>query len=116
MTSQFPEDLLALISHLKKLPGVGVRTAERFAFEFLNWPQDKLENLSESLGLIRKKIPPCQTCGCLTNQGTCCFCDVTARDPHSLCILASARDVYAVEDTKTYRGLYHVVEHLLSPL
>ncbi|OGN64747.1 MAG: recombination protein RecR [Chlamydiae bacterium RIFCSPHIGHO2_12_FULL_49_9] len=116
MSSKYPEDLLSLIAHLKKLPGVGSRTAERFAFELLGWPQDSLVQLSHTLKEIREKIPPCSTCGCLTDLGKCKFCDLAARDNSSLCILASPRDVYAVEETRSFRGLYHIVEHLLSPL
>ncbi|HSX26070.1 MAG TPA: recombination mediator RecR [Chlamydiales bacterium] len=116
MANRFPEDLLTLIAHLKKLPGVGTRTAERFAFEFLHWPQDSLTELGHLLTSIQEKIPPCPTCGCLTHQGACYFCNSPHRDPTSLCILASPRDAYAIEETQSFRGLYHVIEHLLSPL
>jgi recombination protein RecR len=100
---KLPEDLLSLISLLKKLPGVGIRTAERFAFEFLSWPKADLETLSELLSSAQAKVPPCPECGCLT-------------DTSKLCLIASARDAFAIEATKCYRGLYHVIEHLLSPL
>lgn len=111
---KFPEDLLSLVAHLKKLPGVGTRTAERFAFEFLSWEPSMLKALGETLIGLREKIPPCSVCGCLTDKGVCRFCK--NRDSHSLCILSSARDAYAVEETGAYKGLYHVIEHLLSPL
>lgn len=117
MAHKFPEDLLSLIAHLKKLPGVGTRTAERFAFELLKWPQDNLSQLGQSLQEIQDKIPPCKECGCLTDRGACTFClRGDQRDPNSMCILASPRDVFAVEETRAFRGVYHVVEHLLSPL
>ena len=116
MNSKFPEDLSILIAHLKKLPGVGSRTAERFAFEFLSWPQQDLADLGTTLATIQDKIPPCLECGCLSDKGKCRFCDLSLRDPSLLCILASPRDAYAIEETKSYKGLYHVVEHLLSPL
>jgi len=116
MITKFPESLVTLIAHLKKLPGVGTRTAERFAFEFLSWPELDLAEFGNALKCIQEKIPPCPVCGCLTDQGLCRFCDPVQRDPTSLCLLASPRDVYAVEETKAYKGLYHVVEHLLSPL
>ena len=114
MAQKFPEDLLSLVAYLKKLPGVGTRTAERFAFEFLNWEPHALLDLSDTLKTIQQNIPPCPTCGCLTDRSTCRFCQ--NRDTSSLCILASARDAYAMEETQSYRGLYHVIEHLLSPL
>ncbi len=113
---KYPEDLLTLIAHLKKLPGVGARTAERFAFELIRWPQTELSQLGELLQTILGKIPACTVCSCLTHQGSCRFCDPSLRDTSLLCLLASARDAYAIEETRSYRGLYHVVEHLLSPL
>lgn len=116
MTRKYPEDLIPLIAHLKKLPGVGTRTAERFAFELLGWPKEELSTFGENLKQIQDKIPPCTICGCLTNLGSCPFCEATSRDHTQLCIIASAKDAFAIEDTKSYRGLYHVVEHLLSPL
>ncbi len=113
MTPKLPADLLSLIAHLKKLPGVGTRTAERFAFELLLWEKEPLASLSHSLKEFQEKIPTCSTCGCLTDQGDCAFCK--NRDHTSLCIIASAREAFAIEETG-YRGLYHVIEHLLSPL
>src|SRR5579872_6984489 len=111
-----PQELLSLIAYLKKLPGVGTRTAERFAFELVGWPEDQITGLGALLKEIQKKIPPCPTCGCLTdlNEG-CRFCS-SDRDASLLCIISSPRDVYAIEETHSYQGLYHVIEHLLSPL
>ena len=114
--TKYPEDLQILISALKKLPGIGSRTAERFAFEFINWSGEELTHFGHLLADIRNKIPPCPICGCLTDLGHCRFCDTTIRDSRSLCLLASARDAFAIEETHTFRGLYHVIEHLLSPL
>jgi recombination protein RecR len=114
MAQKFPEDLTTLISYLKKLPGVGTKTAERFAFELLDWDSSTLSALSSLLEELPEKVPTCTICGCLTDQGSCRFCK--ARDTHLLCILASARDAYSIEETGGYRGLYHVVENLLSPL
>ena len=113
---KLPQDLVSLISFLKKLPGVGIRTAERFAFEFLGWPKEDLEAISELLKTAPEKIPPCPACGCLTDRGKCPFCENGARNSEQLCIISSARDAFAIEATRTYSGLYHVIEHLLSPL
>lgn len=116
MSRNYPQELTPLIAELKKLPGVGTRTAERFAFELLSWPKEEIVFLGDALKTIQDKIPPCTICGCLTNQGYCSFCDTATRDATQLCVIASARDAFAIEETKTYKGLYHVVEHLLSPL
>jgi recombination protein RecR len=114
--SKYPSDLLTLIAYLKKLPGIGTKTAERFAFQLLTWPQGQLQNFSEHLATIKEKIKSCPECGCLTDSLTCSFCDKERRDCTSLCIIASAKDVYAFEETRTFRGLYHVIGGLLSPL
>jgi recombination protein RecR len=113
---KLPEDLLALISYLKKLPGVGIRTAERFAFEFLGWEKEDLETFSELLRTAPDKVPPCLQCGCLTSRGKCPFCENGSREMEKLCIISSPRDAFSIEATGSYRGLYHVIEHLLSPL
>lgn len=114
--AKLPDDLLALIGHLKKLSGVGTRTAERFAFELLGWPKEDLEAIGTSLKEIKDRIPLCSICGCLTNQSRCLFCEQTERNSSQLCIVSSPRDVFAIESTRSYKGLYHVIEHLLSPL
>ncbi|MEN9654025.1 MAG: Recombination protein recR [Chlamydiota bacterium] len=112
---QYPEELSQLIKQIKKLSGVGTRTAERFAFEFLTWTNEELVALGATLAHVKEKLPPCPTCGCMTDAGRCTYCE-RSKDGASLCLIASQRDVFAIEETKTYRGLYHVVEHLVSPL
>ena len=114
MAHKFPEELIALIAHLKKLPGVGTRTAERFAFEFLSWDASTLKTLGETVSGLKENFPPCPVCGCLSELGNCRFC--LHRDTKTLCLIASARDAYAIEETGSYRGLFHVIAHLLSPL
>ncbi|OGN56301.1 MAG: recombination protein RecR [Chlamydiae bacterium RIFCSPHIGHO2_12_FULL_44_59] len=113
MAHKFPSDLLALITHFKKFPGVGTKTATRFAFELISWDKEALRSLSALLMQFHNQIVPCTTCGCLTDCGNCSFCK--ERDEHCLCILASPRETYAIEETG-YRGLYHIIEHLLSPI
>jgi len=117
MQHKYPEALRLLISHLKKLPGVGMRTAERFAFELLRWKSTELAAFGHQVATLSESVLVCNTCGCLKNQESACpFCNASTRDASSLCILSSPRDVYAIEDTKVFKGLYHVIEHLLSPL
>lgn len=113
---KYPDTLNTLISHLKKLPGVGTRTAERFAFELLKWKPDNLSEFGTLLSELPTKIIACTCCGCLTQENNCKFCDPNLRESNSLCILSSPRDAYAIEETRNFRGYYHVIEHLLSPL
>lgn len=113
---KYPTDLLALIAFLKKLPGVGSKTAERFAFHLLNWQENQLGHFAGLIGSIKEKIKYCATCGCLTENDKCFFCENTKRDRHVLCIISSPKDVFAIEETRIFQGLYHVLGGLLSPL
>jgi len=114
--SQYPTEILTLIAYLKKLPGVGRKTAERFAFYLLDWKDDDLKKFAHQLASFKEKVTPCVTCGCLQDQNTCFFCTSTSRDPSLLCLVSSPRDVYAIEETHAFKGLYHVIGGLLSPL
>lgn len=113
---QYPKDLLTLIAYLRKLPGVGTKTAERFAFQLLDWPESQLENFSFLIQNIKKMIHHCSECGCLKDKETCFSCQGTDRQRDLLCIVSSAKDVYAIEETRVFRGLYHVLGGLLSPI
>lgn len=114
--SRYPSELLTLIAYLKKLPGVGRKTAERFAFYLLEWPNDDIKKFARQLDTLKEKIYPCETCGALKDAAVCPFCDPQQRDSSILCLVSSPRDVYAIEETKVYKGLYHVIGGLLSPL
>lgn len=114
--SRYPSELLTLISHLKKLPGVGRKTAERFAFYLLDWTEEDIKKFARQLDTLKEKVYPCEICGCLKDSEHCALCDVRLRDSSILCLVASPRDVYAIEETKVFKGLYHVIGGLLSPL
>ncbi len=114
--SRYPLELQQLITFLRKLPGVGGKTAERFAFQLLNWSAHELHEFSANLGSLKEKIHHCPECGCLMDRHRCGFCSDERRDRSQLCIIASPRDAYALEETGSYRGLYHVIGTLLSPI
>jgi recombination protein RecR len=114
--ARYPKDLTQLIAHLKKLPGVGTKTAERFAFQMLSWQGAELDQLATLLSTLKKNIPQCPECKCLTDNGQCPFCHSTSRDRTQLCIIASARDAYSIDETGAYHGLYHALGGLLSPI
>lgn len=114
--AKYPFELTQLIAYLKKLPSVGTKTAERYAFQFLDWPEEELHALAKLLDHVKKNITQCTECHCLTDHGVCGFCDSTKRSTPQLCIVASPRDVYFLEETGSYRGYYHVLGGLLSPI
>jgi len=114
--TKFPTPIQKLIMQLRKLPGVGGKTAERYAFEILSWKPEALELLSDSLKSIQTEIHPCSKCACLKSEIDCGFCDNPKRDPTSLCIVSSAKDIYPIEETRIFKGMYHVLGGVLSPL
>ncbi len=108
--------LQQLIFQLKLLPGVGSKTAERFAFHLLTWPDNTLADFGDIISSLKNKIHTCPTCHCLKNLESCDFCNTDKRDTSLLCIISSPKDAYAIEETHIYKGLYHVLGGLLSPL
>lgn len=113
---KYPIHLLKLIDVMRKLPGVGTKSAERFAFELINWPDERLKEMASVIQETKSAIKHCPLCGCLTGTDACPFCTDTARRSPSLCVVATARDVFSIEATHEFRGLYHVLGALLSPL
>ena len=112
----YPPHLLKLIETLKQLPGVGSKSAERFAFHMLGWKKEALQAMSETISRIPEEIRSCKECGCLMGEHACPFCTLERKNSGSLCIVASARDAIFIERTGEHKGLYHVLGHLLSPL
>ncbi len=114
--SSYPKELSKMIAYFKKLPGVGKKTAERFGFHLLDWEEPALTQFAEILSSLKARVRTCATCGCLIDDLQCLFCHPGQRDPSVLCILAHPRDVYAIEETGSFGGMYHVIGTLLSPL
>jgi recombination protein RecR len=113
---RYPHHLLKLIEVLKRLPGVGNKSAERFAFHLLTWPEEQLRELGRVLSTTKEQLKQCTVCGCLMGDEGCSFCDLSRRDISVLCVIASPRDVFSIEETHEYHGLYHVLGGVLSPL
>lgn len=113
---KYPPHLLRLIDVLRKLPGVGTKSAERFAFEMISWPKNKIEEMAEVIKLSPSMLKHCHECGCLADTAACYFCESAPTRTSSLCIVATPRDVFAIESTHEFKGLYHVLGALLSPI
>ncbi len=113
---RYPDHLIKLIQVFKKLPGVGQKSAERFAYQLLNWPQNQIIEMADVIVQTPTKLIPCPSCGCLMDEKACLFCHSSRNESQQLCIIASPRDAFAIEETKAYHGLYHVLGSLFSPL
>lgn len=107
--SKYPNELLNLMNYFKKFPSVGSRTAERFVFQLLTWSPEDLKNFSLLISSLKNQVQFCAACGCFMSSASCEFCDSTKRDFQLMCIISSPKDAYAIEQTRTYKGLYHVM-------
>jgi recombination protein RecR len=106
--------LVRLVGELKKLPGVGERTALRLAFHLLKSPHN-LTALSESLCEVRDRVHPCSTCFAITEDDPCAICSGN-RDSSTICVVENSQDLMALERSNAYNGVYHVLEGAISPL
>jgi recombination protein RecR len=115
MHYHYPDHLLKLIAVFKKLPGIGSKSAERFAFHLLEWPEEKLREMGCLIEATKKNLNNCPECGCLIERG-CPFCQNKERDSTLICVVGSSKDVFLIEQTREFHGLYHVLGGLLAPL
>ncbi|HCL56955.1 MAG TPA: recombination protein RecR [Spirochaetia bacterium] len=113
----YPQALEKLIKNLKKIPGIGPKSAERIAFFFLSSNQEYIQELSENLSDLKDHLKKCPQCFSLTSQeGLCSVCSSEERDRSLICVVESYRDLIVIENTGDYKGLYHILEGRLSPL
>lgn len=112
----YNDALEALVDSFARLPGIGRKTAVRLAFHLLQQPQEESERFAQALLKARRNISPCQHCFNLTDQEICPICQDPKRDQGKICVVESARDVEALEQTGAYKGLYHVLGGTLNPL
>jgi len=105
-----------LIDELGRLPGIGPKSAQRIAFHILQTESFDVTRLSEVLRDVRDKVRFCNTCGNITEEQTCSICRDPRRSTASICVVEEAKDVVAIERTREFRGLYHVLGGAISPI
>lgn len=111
-----PKALSDLIKELSKLPGIGEKTAQRLAFHILKSPNQKAEKLAEAILEVKKSITYCSVCCNIAEEDPCKVCSDPGRDHSLICVVEEPNDVFAIEKTKGYNGVYHVLLGALSPL
>lgn len=116
MSYGYAKPLNVLIKELSSLPGVGGKTAQRLAFHILSMDDAKAESLANAILTAKKEMKYCSVCGNLTDQEPCSICSDDTRDRSVICIVETARDVFAMERLREYRGLYHVLHGTISPM
>ncbi len=112
----FPPPITRLIQHFRTLPGVGPRTATRFVFALLNKNIDELRSFGHALTDLKESIRVCGQCFNISLQNPCPICADQKRDHTTLCIVARPQDIQAIEETREYHGLYHVLGGALNPI
>ncbi|RCX18267.1 DNA replication and repair protein RecR [Anaerobacterium chartisolvens] len=105
-----------LIEEFEKLPGVGHKTAQRLAFHVLNLTDQKAEKLANAIMEAKLKTRYCSICSNLTDTDPCSICTGASREPSVICIVEDPRDVVAMERTREFKGVYHVLHGAISPM
>ena len=108
--------LAKLIEQLERLPGLGPKSAQRIAFHILSMPTEQVDALAGTITTARSRIHECRCCCNLTESEECPICGDPTRDRSTICVVGDPRDVLAIERTREYRGLYHVLGGVISPM
>lgn len=114
--NRFPEAFENLIEELKKLPGIGPRTAYRLAFFVLNRKEENIRSLAEALLKAKSEIRLCRLCFSLADNEQCAICADENRDKSVICVVEEPKDVFAIEKIREFKGVYHVLGGALSPI
>ena len=112
----FTRPLAKLIEEFQKFPGVGPKSAQRMAFHVLSLTPEKVHELANSIVEAKEKVKHCSHCFHLSAQDPCEICANDRRDSHTICVVAEPRDLIALERTREYKGSYHVLTGLISPM
>ena len=112
----FPAALERLSEQFARLPGIGSKTAQRLAFQVLSMPQEQAQEFADAILDAKRTIHTCPVCQNLTDQELCGICADETRDHTTICVVAEPRDVIAMERSREYTGVYHVLHGVISPL
>lgn len=113
---EYAKPLAKLVGEFEKLPGIGPKSAQRLAFHVLRMTEENARALAEAVLEVKHSIKLCPVCYNYTDQDRCAICSDAKRDRSLLCVVAEPRDVVAMEKTNEFRGLYHVLGGVISPM
>jgi recombination protein RecR len=114
--SKFAEPMAQLIDELKKLPGIGAKSAQRMAFHILRANSDDAEALAAAIRNLKEKLHLCSVCSNITDVDPCSYCSNPSRNQRLVCVVEEPTNIAAVEKTRYYNGVYHVLHGAISPL
>ncbi len=116
MSSMYPPSLAALIDEFEKMPGIGHKSAVRLAFYVMGISEEKASRLAQAVLTAKATVKLCEKCQNLTDSSPCAICSDPKRDNTVICVVESPKDLVAMEKTREYNGLYHVLHGALSPM
>jgi recombination protein RecR len=111
-----PEPLIKLIEELQRLPGIGPKGAQRLAFYILRTPREQTDRLADALRDVKERVTYCSVCNNITDADPCLYCSSDERNHNIICVVEEPQNVSAVERSREFRGVYHVLMGALSPL
>ncbi len=112
----FPAALQELADHFARLPGIGGKTAQRLAFYVLSLPKDEAQQFADAIVSAKEEVHTCPVCQNLTDRQLCSICNDDLRDKSIICVVAEPKDVIAMERSREFNGVYHVLHGVISPL
>ena len=112
----YPKSIASLIEHFQKFPSVGPKSAQRMAFYLLRMPKSEVEKFAQSMLDAKENTKTCEICFNLSSTSPCEICTSPQRDKSTICVVAETKDLIAIEKTNEYKGLYHVLQGLISPM
>ncbi|MEC8893077.1 MAG: recombination mediator RecR [Candidatus Poribacteria bacterium] len=112
----YPKPLEDLVKQLQKLPTIGPKTAQRLAFSILKMSEGEVAKISKSISEVKTKLNHCTICGSITDRDPCMICTNPNRSHQVVCVIEEPDDLLAIERTRRYKGVYHVLMGVLSPL
>ena len=115
-TGRFAEPMSRLIDELRKLPGIGTKSAQRLAFHVLRSSDADARALAEAILVLRQKLQLCSICNNITDVDPCGYCSSSVRDQHMVCVVEEPTNIATIEKTRSYNGVYHVLHGTLSPI
>jgi recombination protein RecR len=111
-----PDALVSLIEQLQRLPGIGPKGAQRLAFHILRTPREETDRLADAVREVKERVTYCSVCNNITDADPCGYCRSDSRDHHLICVVEEPQNVSAIEKTRDFKGVYHVLMGALSPL
>ncbi len=112
----YPEPLTRLIEELRRLPGIGAKSGQRLAFHILKASQEDADRLREAIADVKARVTYCSVCSGTTDVDPCRYCGDEARDHRSICVVEEPQNISAIEKTRDFKGVYHVLMGAISPL